>query len=65
MLRLPADVQPGMRCDAVLPSGVRVRFVAPAGAKPGQVVIVENTGKKWREFSESNNGVVEPACKWL
>ena len=37
-LRLPADVVPGNRYDAVLPSGVRVRFTAPENAVPGMVV---------------------------
>ena len=41
VLRLPADVLPGQRCDAVLPNGVRIRFVAPAGAEPGQLVRIK------------------------
>ena len=42
MLRLPEGVQAGQWLDASLPNGVKVRFVAPAGAQAGQLVRVKN-----------------------
>uniref|UniRef100_A0A7S3B1C3 Uncharacterized protein n=1 Tax=Haptolina ericina TaxID=156174 RepID=A0A7S3B1C3_9EUKA len=49
-LRMPADVKPGQKCAAMLPSGRRVEFVAPPDAVPGMgVVVVEDdgTGEVW------------------
>ena len=41
MLRLPENVVAGQAYTAVLPSGVKVRFMAPAGAVAGQLVRVK------------------------
>ena len=33
--------------------------------KHWKVIVDEKTGKKWSEFSEKKNGMVEPTCEWL
>ena len=30
-----------------------------------KIIVNEKTGKKWSEFSETKNGMVEPTCEWL
>ena len=40
-IRLPEGVQPGQRLSATLANGVRVRFIAPENAQPGQILRVK------------------------
>lgn len=45
-LRLPADVTPGQELRATLSDGTKLRFTAPAGCQPGQVVRVAAKDEK-------------------